>query len=294
MHFDPYESPEAKHRRHVSNICLAIIIILFCLGVLGIIFRDTTAEPYYFDRFTVAADNVTDGNSQFFAISSRFKSEEIGFIERDDKFAEEYPTINALMLMNKEFYDENKPYAECCGDQLAIVQVYPSQYNSVRSMDVALLTLITEDDGDRFNGTITSIKKFTLQYDVSSGKITYLDHNRSVYRLQINSLSFNVAGAPIEQVDYSMTFSKVMTPETLKKEQLDKLIIDATNNSFHSPVYSKTSTGCTLATTISGDQFDSSATVKYYMNVPYDSVKMSQFTVDYGGETPPQLTIIVN
>lgn len=294
MHFDPYESPEAKHRRHMSNICLGVIIALFCLGVLGIIFRDTSADPYYFDSFKVAEARVTDGNSQFYALSAKFKSGDVTFIERDDQFEADYPTVNALMLMNKEYYDENKPYAEYSDDQLAIVQVYPSQYDSMRNMDVALLTLITEDDGSTFSGTVTSIKRFTLQYDVSSGKVTYLDHNKSVYRLQINSISFTTAAAQIDNVDYSVTFNKVMTLDEISEHQLNKLVIDATNNDFHSPVYSKTTTGCSLSTHIDSDSFSGDATVKYYMNVPYDTVKISQFAVDYSGDTPPKFTITVN
>ena len=283
MHFDPYEKPEARRRRHMSNICLAIVILLFFAGVVSLFFRNTVAEPYYFDHFELSDEQMLgEQDSQFYLLNSRFSADSSA-VSRDERFESAYPTVNSLLLMQNEVYSEDKPYAEYCGDYLCVAQVYPSVISGVRTLDVALFHITASVDGGTARMNMLGITKYTIRYDASSGEISYLPYSDSTYRLSVNSISLGAVGGSVSgDFVYSISFNEPFTAEQLDKLSLDKALIDDINHSFHKPVYSSTDYYSTLTTTADGGNFaDGKVLIKYDLTAIGDMFHMSDFSVTY-------------
>ncbi len=237
MHFDPYESKEARKRRVISNVSMIVIGVLLITGILALIFRNTSNPQYDFEHFGVSdisVAEITEGENEFKQLSEFAKSGKGPMF--NDSFKEQFPTASALLSMTDGVYDSKKPTVSINGGYIALAQCVISNAVDCRDLTVLLIKTETVKKEKSIILKLSDISEFTVRYNTreSSVPLTYLPNDQGTH---INLYQFSMAftESTLTESRYSLYINKPFEPERAKEKLYHHIVFDPINTSYHQP-----------------------------------------------------------
>ncbi len=237
MHFDPYESKEAKKRRVLSNVSMIVLGVLLITGILALIFRNVSNPQYDFEHFGIAdisVAEITQGENEFKQLVDFSKSGTSPMF--NDSFKEQFPTASALLSMTDGVYDSSKPFVSIKGGYIALAQCVISNAVDCRDLTVLLIKAETVKKEKSLILKLSDISEFTVRYNTRDNSVpmTYLPNDQGTH---INLYQFSMAftESSLTESRYSLYINKPFEPERAKERLYHHIVFDPVNNSYHQP-----------------------------------------------------------
>lgn len=247
MHFDPYESKEAKKRRITSNIAMVFIGVMLIVGILMLIFRDVSNPKYDFEHFKaepISVAQAIEGDNEFKKLMDFAQSSNKPML--NDSFKKDYPLSSALLNMESKIYDSGKPAVSISGGYIALAQCVISNAVDCRDLSVLLIKLEKTEATDSVYIKLSDITEYTVRYNTrdNSVPLTFLPNDQGTH-INLYKFSMALTEESLTESKYSLYLNHEFDAERAKARLYHQIVLDPINNSYHSPKIEKMS-GSTL------------------------------------------------
>lgn len=243
MHFDPYESKQSKKRRIISDIGILIVTAMLIVAVFAVFSRGSSVEKYDFESLKlsdVSADTLSSGSAEFTELYNRVRSSES--ILLDDSFGSKYPTAYALLMMNTDVYNADKPFIGIGKDSIVVAQTLSGDSEGYRHLEVAVFsTKISFSDSENSSAVdIDKITMYTVKYNTRDSKepLHYVKYKPSTFRLGITKISVTARASQNNRLlssRYSLRLNKSMSESKVKDELYQQTVYDPVSRSYNQP-----------------------------------------------------------
>lgn len=243
MHFDPYESKQSKKRRIISDIGIFVVTAMLIVAVFDVFSRGSSVKKYDFESLKlngVSADGLSNASTEFTELYNKVKSSESIFL--DDSFSSKYPTAYALLMMNTDVYNADKPFIGIGKNSIVVAQTLSGESEGYRHLEVAVFgaKISYSDSGKASDVDIDKITMYTVKYNTRDSKepLHYVKYKPSTFRLGITKITVTARADQSNGLlssGYSLRLNKSMSESKVKDELYQQIVYDPISRSYNQP-----------------------------------------------------------